>query len=121
MEMSIASVTERHLAETESQLLTVLERVLPKCAEGGTLIFFNSENLPSEYPEHWLSPESDELLELATRSMELREKLSLPVTHSLGQLFLSACAEYADQNNPHRRGPRKLAMWLLAEIRSGLI
>ena len=116
--MSIASVAERQLAVAENELREMLERLLPPCAEHGSMIFFNTENLPDDYRQHWLSKESDELLTRAKSTVSLRYQLCLPIDQSLGQLFLAACSENANMNNPHRRGPRKLATWLLSEIRS---
>lgn len=116
--MTIVSAQERELATTERELLDLLLRVLPVCIENGTMIFFNSENLPDDYQHHWLAKEADELFEVATRCSSIRGQLGLPVAQTLSQLFLDACAESSNMLNPHRRGPRKLATWLLVEIRS---
>ena len=116
--MSVASKLENELLATERELYRVLMRVLPHCAETGTMLFFNSQNLPDDYQRHWLPQESDQLLELASRCTAIREKLKLPIARTLSQLFLDACAENANVQNPHRRGPRKLAAWLLAELQS---
>ena len=42
----------------------------------------------------------------------MRDQLSLPTPGSLGDLFIEACRENADLDNPHRRGPRRLAQAL---------
>ena len=72
--------------------------------------------MPEEFRHHWLMPEADDLYELAKMAVALRTSLGLPVIRTLGQLFVSACSESANEENPHRRGPRKLATWLLAEV-----
>lgn len=116
--MTVTAALERELAATERELFDSLIRVLPVCAENGTLIFFNSQNLPDEYQRNWLLAESDELHELATRCSRIRSELGLPFTQTIPQLFLDACAESSNLKNPHRRGPRKLATWLLFELKS---
>ena len=116
--MTRVSTLERELAATERELHALLVRVLPGCTENGAMVFFNSENLPVDYQHHWLPKEADELFELARRCSSIRSELGLPVAQTLAQLFLDACAESANTQNQHRRGPRKLATWLLAEIQS---
>lgn len=116
--MTVASALERELAATERELFALLMHALPVSIENGPMIFFNSQNLPDDYRRNWLPKESDELLELAKRCSSIRGELGLPIAQTLAQLFLDACAENANMQNPHRRGPRKLATWLLAEIRS---
>jgi hypothetical protein len=117
-EMTRVSALERDLVATERELHALLVRVLPACIENGTMVFFNSENLPDDYQHHWLAKESDELFELASRCLSIRSELRLPIAQTLAQIFLDACAESSNMHNPHRRGPRKLATWLLAEIGS---
>lgn len=116
--MTVKSALERELSATESELFDSLMRVLPDCAERGTLIFFNSQNLADEYQHHWLPAESEELFELAKRCSRIRSELGLPTAQTIAQLFLDACAENSNVQNPHRRGPRRLATWLLSELRS---
>ena len=53
---------------------------------------------------------------LAKQSIELRSRLGLEIEGTVGQLYLSACTEASNGDNPQRRGPRKLASWLLTEI-----
>ena len=116
--MFITSAMERELVTAERDLCDLLMRMLPLCAEHGTMIFFNSQNLPDGYRQHWLPKECDEMFDLANRCVSIRRSLGLTNSDTLGQLFLDACAENANMQNPHRRGPRKLATWLLAEVRS---
>ena len=116
--MTVTAARERELAAKERELFDSLVRVLPVCVENGTLIFFNSQNLPDEYQHHWLPAESDELHELATRCSTIRSELGLTNAQTIAQLFLDACTENGNMKNPHRRGPRKLATWLLSELQS---
>ncbi len=116
--MTVTAAREREVAATERELLESLMRVLSVCAENGTLIFFNSQNLPDEYQHNWLHEQSDGLFELATRCSMIRTELGTPVAQTVAQLFLDACAENGNLKNPHRRGPRKLATWLLSELQS---
>ena len=55
-------------------------------------------------------------LAMAKQSIELRSRLGVEIAGTVGQLFLSACTEASNCDNPQRRGPRKLASWLLTEI-----
>lgn len=116
--LTVVPALESELATTERELYAMLLRVLPACIEDGTMVFLNSRNLPADYQQRWLSKEADELFELARRCSSIRGELWLPVPQTLAQLFLDACAESSNMQNPHRRGPRKLATWLLAEIRT---
>ncbi len=116
--MTAVSVLEQELSAAERELFDSLMRVLPDCAKNGTMIFFNSQNLPAEYQQHWLPAESETLLELATRCSRIRSELDLPTGQTISQLFLDACAENSNIRNPHRRGPRRLATWLLSEIQT---
>lgn len=116
--MARTALRERELVTTERVLFDSLMRVLPLCAKNGTQIFLNSQNLPDEYQRHWFPEESDELFELATRCSTIRSELGLPVAQTIPQLFLDACAESSNLKNPHRRGPQKLAIWLLSELQT---
>jgi len=107
---------EAQLRATETQLASMLAAVLPRVANSGELIFFNSEYIPPEVQPHWLPQESEELFDLAHASVSLREELGEQVLGSVGQLFLSACSEAANSSNANRRGPRQLATWLLSEL-----
>ena len=118
LKIGMSMSLERELAATERELFELLMHVLPVCAENGTLIFFNSQNLPNDYRHNWLPAESDQLFELATRCSTIRRDLGLPIAQTIAQLFLDACAENGTMENPHRRGPRKLATGLLSELKS---
>ncbi|GLQ90228.1 hypothetical protein [Dyella flagellata] len=104
------------LEQAEAKLLDRLRSVLPRVAESGEMLFFNSDFLPEIIRLHWLPKESEELLGLAKEAVSLREEAGLPVLGALGQLYLSTCAEAANMSNPHRRGPKQLAAWLLGEV-----
>jgi hypothetical protein len=116
MNDSRARKQEAQLQATEQQLSAMLAAVLPRVAHSGEMLFFNSEFIPSDVQRHWLPEESEELLDLAQASVSLREELGKEVLGSVGQLFLSACAEAANTANANRRGPRQLAAWLIAEV-----
>ena len=106
---------EARLAEAESQLRAVLQKLLPRAAQSGESVFFNSENLPKGYPPRIVPVEAEQSFRLASECRELSEQLGQPLIGSVAQLYLSACREAASDNE-HRRGPRQLATWLLAEI-----
>ena len=106
---------EARLSEAEAELRVLLEKVLPRTAESGEQLFFHSENLPKGYRANMLPVESEQLFSLATECVELHEQLQIPLSGSVAQLYLSACHEAASRNE-HRRGPRKLSEWLLAEM-----
>ena len=116
--MTVSAALERELVATERELFEALMRALPVCAKNGTLLFFNSQNLPDDYQHHWLPAESDELFELAERCSKIRSELGITTAQTIAQLFLDACAENANMKNAHRRGPRRLATWLLTELQS---
>jgi hypothetical protein len=107
---------ERQLAELEGQLLDHLRRVLPTAAETGANVFANSQFNPHGLLESHLLPEAERFLSLATDCVSLRDKLGLIGVGSVGELYLSCCAEGADLQNEHRRGPRRLAEWLYKEL-----
>lgn len=104
------------LEQAEATLRDRLRSILPRVAESGELLFFNADFLPEAIQSHWLPKESEVVLGLAKETVLLREEAGLPVSGTVGQLYLSACAEAANQSNPHRRGPRQLATWLLGEL-----
>jgi hypothetical protein len=107
------------LQALETELLTLLRAQLSEIVEGReTLFFFNEEYNPHKFPAHRLSNTSSEALKLAHRTLELRALLMLPTEQSAGQLFIGACTESADLNNPHRLGPRRLAARLLSQIQN---
>jgi hypothetical protein len=103
------------LVESEAQLRALLKQVLPRAAHTGELLFFNSDNLPQGYAPRLVPAEAEALFGLASECAELSEQLGEPLIGSVAQLYLSACREAASENE-HRRGPRQLSTWLLAEI-----
>ena len=111
---------ERAKAELEAiemQLAVQLRIELHKVLEGKTtLLFFNQEYNPHKFPEHFLSPTSDELLKLSHRSIELRKLLVLSTKDCIGRLYEAACIESADLDNPHRLGPVRLAARMLVQL-----
>lgn len=107
---------EAQLESTESELLELLAYALPHTAEHGDMLFFNSAFHPAYIRPHQINERNERLLSLADEAVTLREKLGLPASGSAGQLFLSACNEASNTANVHRRGPRQLATWLLAEL-----
>jgi len=104
------------LAAAEGELLELLSVLLPRTAQHGNMLFFNSSFHPDYIRPHQISEQSEALLSLARESLTLREQIGLPVLGSAGQLFLSACSEAANTLNENRRGPRQLAAWLLGEL-----
>jgi len=116
MNDSLARKQDAQLRATEQQLSTMLAVVLPRVASSGELLFFNTEFRPPDVERHWLPEEAEELLDLAQASVSLREELGQPALGSVGQLFLSACAEAANTSNANRRGSRQLATWLIGEL-----
>jgi hypothetical protein len=120
MKASRLSKLEAQLAAVETSLFNLLVQVLPRVAKSGEMLFFNSGFLPDTILPHWLPAESEELLSLAQDAMSLRDKVGLPVSGSVGQLYLSACSESVNDSNEHRRGPRQLAIWLLGELGSNI-
>lgn len=113
MKASRSIKLEQQLAAAEEAFRCQLLSVLPRVESSGESLFFNSRHMPSHFQAHWLPRESEPLFELASECLDLREQLSLPTPGSLAAEFVSACAEAAS-NDPHRRGPRKLASTLLA-------
>jgi hypothetical protein len=100
----------------EGSLRARLLAILPDVAAGGTQLFVNSTNLP-ETTARYSHEEANELFTPAQRIMALRGKLGLDTQNCVSDHFLIACQEAAS-SDPHRRGPRKLAEWLLTKITS---
>ena len=108
---------EIELNALEHALIVRLCAELQEVSAGrNTHFFFTREHNPHEFPEHCLSKSSDELLEIARQTMELRKVLILPTDPCVGRLFEAACIESADLDNPHRLGPIRLASRLLSQI-----
>lgn len=80
------------------------------------MLFVGAQHLPGNVQPHWVSAGSEAILALAKESLELRDQLGLSVDGAPGQLYVLACRESADTNNDNRRGPKKLASWLLGEL-----
>ena len=107
---------ERQLQLQEAELRLTLQRLLPGVADNGAAIFTNSAFNPHELNLAHVPPESESLLRAANACTELRQQLGLAIEGSVGGLYLAACREAAALNNPQRRGPRRLAEWVLAEL-----
>ena len=108
--------TEVELLAREGELSSALRRVLPEIERTGAGLFFNSEFDPHGLGVTARHETSETLYQLAVHCVELRVSLSLPGDRSVGQQFLSACHEHSDLGNKHRRGPRRLAAWLLEQV-----
>jgi len=106
----------RQLESMERQFRDRLLGVLPKAAKTGSAVFTNTTFNPHHLPPHLFRTDADELLEEAQACLRLREKLDLPVIGSMGYEFIVACQEAANIENPHRRGPRRLAEALLKAL-----
>jgi hypothetical protein len=90
--------------------------LLPGAATSGANLFTNSDFNPSSLlPQHF-HPDADDLLQQARECIRLREQIGIVAPDTVGNLFLKACEENASKN-PHRRGPRRLAETLLAQLR----
>ena len=107
---------ERQLSALEEELRTRLRDLLPEVAHNGSLLFMNSKFNPHRLNLAHLHAQSEHLLQTANSCVELRVQLGMDVAGSVADLFLAACRESADLDNAHRRGPRKLAAWLLEEL-----
>jgi hypothetical protein len=103
----------QELESLERDFRDRLLRLLPEAATTGSSVFTNKGFNPHHLPPHLLRRDADELLENAQACLRMREQLGLPTPGSLGDLFIEACRESADIDNPHRRGPRRLAQALL--------
>jgi hypothetical protein len=111
-----AEKLNRQLQTAEDSLRAKLLQVLPDAVESGANYFANSEFNPHDLlPTHMIA-DTEEFLQLAKESFSLREQLSLPTEDTVGEFYLSACAEAADLHNEHRRGPRRLAAWVAQEL-----
>ncbi|HEY2403000.1 MAG TPA: hypothetical protein VGI23_21785 [Steroidobacteraceae bacterium] len=106
----------RQLESIEREFRDRLLRLLPKAVETGSSVFTNTTFNPHNLPPQVFRTDADELLADAQACLRLREQLVLPVLGSVGGLFLDACRESADLENPHRRGPRRLAEALLERL-----
>jgi hypothetical protein len=116
MKPSRVAKYEQQLTDAEEELRLQLSVVLPRVSSSGESLFTNSGNIPKDVLPHWLPPESEPLFALATECIERRQFLALPSEGSLAAAFLEACAEASQVSNPHRRGPRQLAVSLLPRV-----
>jgi hypothetical protein len=103
----------QQLESMEQAFRDRLMKLLPAAAKAGSLVFTNTNFNPHHLRPHLFGTDADELLEDARACLRMRERLSLPAPGSVGDLFVEACRESADLDNPHRRGPRRLAQALL--------
>jgi hypothetical protein len=100
----------------EASLRVRLIEILPAMASDGMQLFLNSENSPESIARYSHSV-ADEMYASARRCIALRTKLGLQGDAGIAGHFLAACDEAASAD-PHRRGPRKLAAWLLGKVAS---
>ncbi|HTZ38599.1 MAG TPA: hypothetical protein VMB77_00460 [Syntrophales bacterium] len=107
---------DKKMQNAEDILRKRLLAVLPRIQKTGEMLFSNTKNMPPQHHPNWLPKESNELHDLATECVSLREQCGLNDEPSAGELFLSACRESGDMENPQRRGPRQLAAWMLMEL-----
>ncbi len=106
---------EQECAAAEQSLRADLRRVLPRIAQHGNQLFLNSEWNRHKMPLRYLDSESEPILAAARNCERLHAALGLPLESSAANLFFAACRE-ADSEHEHRRGPRRLAEWLLVEL-----
>jgi len=106
----------QQLQSLEREFRDRLLRLLPEAVKTGSSVFTNTRFNPHQLPPHLFRRDADELLEVAQACLQMREQLSLPAPGSVGDLFIEACRESADLDNPHGRGPRRLAQALLAAL-----
>jgi hypothetical protein len=104
------------LEAEEASLRARLLAVLPFAAREGAELFRNEANSPAPVARY-SHKEAGALYDSAVHCVELRKEHGLEVESSIAAYFLVACRE-ATSGDPHRRGPRKLAEWLLAKVGS---
>jgi hypothetical protein len=106
----------QQLESMEREFRDRLLKLLPDAVKTGSAVFTNTTFNPHNLPAHLFRTDADELLEQAQACLRLREHLDLSVTGSVGYAFIQACKEAANIENPHRRGPRRLAEALLETV-----
>jgi hypothetical protein len=116
MKPNVRAKQSAMLDAEEASLRARLLAILPGAVAGGAQLFLNSTNSPKT-PARYYHKEADTLFASAQRCMALREYLGLDAEGGVAHHFLIACREAAS-GDPHRRGPRKLAEWLLTKITS---
>jgi len=109
-----AERTRATLEAEEAALRSKLLALLPSVARDGAPLFLNSMNSHGEIARY-CHRDADALFASAEACVELRESLGLGDEGDVAGYFLAACREAAS-DNPHRRGPRKLAEWLLGKL-----
>ena len=105
---------ERQLSSTEVELRQQLDELLPQAAAGASTVFVNADFNP-----HGLRPalwHGAGLLAASKACLELRQSLDLSTEGSPAALYLAACQEAADLANEHRRGPKRLAEWMVKQL-----
>ncbi len=100
----------------EASLRDRLLALLPGVATGGAQLFLNSMNSP-EKAARYSHQEGDELFKTAQRCIKLRGNLEISREGCVADHFLIACQEAAS-GDEHRRGPRKLAEWVVTKLSS---
>ena len=103
----------RELAQREQELAERLRPLLTRAVERGLDLFTHQHNLPEDIAYHPAWAVNTECVEQAQTCTDLRRSLQLPAT-GVADAFLVCCAE-RHSADPHRRGPRKLAQWLLSQ------
>lgn len=106
----------RRLQALEDELARELTAALPAVTRNDFLLFFSARHNPHDFPAHWLSPRTEEMIEKADEVQALRHTLSLPTDAGVAHLFIEACMESAHLDNKHRLGPRRLAQRLLDQL-----
>jgi hypothetical protein len=109
-----AKQSRASLDAEEAWLRSRLLEILPDAASGGAQLFLNSVNSPLS-TARYSHQAADELFASARRCIDLRAALGLEGKLGVAAYFLAACDEAASAL-PHRRGPRKLAAWLLTKV-----
>lgn len=108
---------QKELNRLEHELAQRLCAELRQICDGyNTGFFFTPEYNPHNFPDHFLSTTSEELLKIARETIKLRRLLVMPTDRCVGNFFEEACIESADLDNPHRLGPIRLAARLLSQI-----
>jgi hypothetical protein len=102
------------LEAEEASLRARLLALLPSASRDGGQLFLDSTNSHGE-TACYCHQDADALFASANRCLELRESLGLEGEGEVAGYFLAACREAASAD-PHRRGPRKLAEWLLGKL-----
>ncbi|MCG7948717.1 MAG: hypothetical protein N0C84_20465 [Candidatus Thiodiazotropha taylori] len=111
MRASREEILRQHLKVDVFNLRTKLERLLPDVKKRGLNIFCNSSFELEGFSSNEYHQDADKLLRLAQRIVKARDELGEPAENCLGEAYLAACKENCSRDE-HRRGPRKLGVWL---------